>query len=306
MIRAALLLALWPGIAAALELPVPEGAVLTAETRRDAEDYALPTGPAQGGPPPVAPIMGRVETRAWRIDPDAPTAAGLIAPLRAALETAGFELLLDCAARACGGFDFRFGTEVLPPPAMHVDLGNFRFLSARRDTPQGPEAVGALASRTGGTGHLQLITVMPEGAAPASLSPTAPSLVATPSEGELATALSREGNAVLEGVEFAPGAATLGPRDSPALPALAAWLEANPDRRVVLVGHTDMTGALDANIALSRRRAEAVRERLLRDHGLNRDRIDAQGAGWLAPRASNATKAGRAANRRVEVIVSGG
>ena len=74
----------------------------------------------------------------------------------------------------------------------------------------------------------------------------------------------------------------------------------------LLVGHTDMTGALDANIALSRRRAEAVRERLLRDHGLNRDRIDAQGAGWLAPRASNATKAGRAANRRVEVVVSGG
>ncbi|WP_341212536.1 OmpA family protein [uncultured Limimaricola sp.] len=301
MIRAALLLVLWPGIGAALELPVPAGAVLTAETQRETEDYALPIGPAQDAPPPMTPITGRIETRAWRITPNAPPPAGLIAPIRAALEASGFDILLDCAAEACGGFDFRFGTEVLPPPEMHVDLGSFRFLSARRDTPRGPEAVSALASRTGNTGHLQVISVTPEGAPPVAPSPAPP-----PPAGEIASALSRDGHAVLDGIAFAPGAATLGAGGGPALAALAAWLSANPKLRIVLVGHTDMTGALDANIALSRRRAEAVRDRLLRDHGLGRERIDAQGAGWLAPRATNATKAGRAANRRVEAVVSGG
>ncbi len=301
MIRAALLLVLWPGIGAALELPVPTGAVLTTETQRETEDYALPIGPAQDAPPPMMPITGWIETRAWRITPNAPPPAGLTAPIRAALEASGFDILLDCAAEACGGFDFRFGTEVLPPPEMHVDLGSFRFLSAQRDTPRGPEAVSALASRTGDIGHLQVISVTPEGAPPVAPSPVPP-----PPAGEIASALSRNGHAVLDGIAFAPGAATLGASGGPALAALATWLSANPKLRIVLVGHTDMTGALDANIALSRRRAEAVRSRLLRDHGLSRERIDAQGAGWLAPRATNATEAGRAANRRVEAVVSGG
>ncbi|MCP1167462.1 OmpA family protein, partial [Limimaricola sp. ASW11-118] len=49
-----------------------------------------------------------------------------------------------------------------------------------------------------------------------------------------------------------------------------------------------------------------VRDRLLRDHGINGARVEARGAGWLAPRASNATAEGRAANRRVEALAAEG
>ena len=80
-------------------------------------------------------------------------------------------------------------------------------------------------------------------------------------------------------------------------------LKAEPDLRVALVGHTDAVGSLDANTALSRRRAEAVRDRLVQSYDVAPGRVEAQGAGYLAPRASNLTEAGREQNRRVEVVV---
>jgi OOP family OmpA-OmpF porin len=73
---------------------------------------------------------------------------------------------------------------------------------------------------------------------------------------------------------------------------------------VALVGHTDAEGGLAANIDLSRRRAAAVRDRLVAQHGIAAERLSAEGVGWLAPRATNATEAGREANRRVEAVVA--
>jgi OOP family OmpA-OmpF porin len=73
--------------------------------------------------------------------------------------------------------------------------------------------------------------------------------------------------------------------------------------RVALVGHTDATGSLDANIALSRKRAASVKDRLVRAYGIAVSRLDAEGMGYLAPIASNLTQAGRDANRRVEAVL---
>ena len=85
---------------------------------------------------------------------------------------------------------------------------------------------------------------------------------------------------------------------------MAAWLKAHPDLRVTLVGHTDATGTLAGNVALSRQRAAAVRDWLIRHFGTDAAQLDAQGAGYLAPRASNQTAEGRQKNRRVEVMLT--
>ena len=296
-----LIAGLWPDLAWAQQLPLPAGAELAGEILREADAYAVPVGAARIGPPPLRQIEGRVEIRAFRI-PDGPAPERLIAPIRATLRKEGYDIALDCAAEACGGFDFRYGVEVLAPPKMHVDLGTFRALTAHRAGPKGLSAVSVLASRTGATAHLQLVTITPGDAAPARTI-SAPS-AAPPSAGDLGAALDRDGHAVLEGIDFAPGSADLDREAPAALTALADWLAAKPDRRVVLVGHTDLTGALGPNIALSRRRAQAVRAWLERA-GVAPDRLGAEGAGWLAPRASNETQEGRAANRRVEAVVSG-
>ena len=108
---------------------------------------------------------------------------------------------------------------------------------------------------------------------------------------------------MLDGLDFATGSAELAPGGDAALLALAAYLTSHPARRVALVGHTDAQGPLDANIALSKRRAQAVADRLVAAHGVSRAQLRAEGMGWLAPLATNLTPEGREANRRVEAVV---
>lgn len=106
----------------------------------------------------------------------------------------------------------------------------------------------------------------------------------------------------LAGDAFASGQSTLTAGAGASLRALAAYLELAADVRVEIVGHTDAQGAADANRQLSQRRAEAVRRALI-DAGIPASRIRAEGRGAAEPVADNATAAGRARNRRVEIAV---
>ncbi|MEX0281245.1 MAG: OmpA family protein, partial [Arenibacterium sp.] len=108
---------------------------------------------------------------------------------------------------------------------------------------------------------------------------------------------------VLEDLDFGSGAARLREGPFASLSDLASYLQANPAMRVAIVGHTDNVGTLARNIALSKRRAEAVRARLIAAHDIAANRVDAEGMGYLAPLTTNLTLAGREANRRVEVIL---
>jgi outer membrane protein OmpA-like peptidoglycan-associated protein len=72
-----------------------------------------------------------------------------------------------------------------------------------------------------------------------------------------------------------------------------------PSVRVRIEGHTDNVGTLDTNLKLSQSRADSVKA-FLAGNGVERDRLDAEGFGPTRPLASNATKPGRAANRRVD------
>ena len=72
---------------------------------------------------------------------------------------------------------------------------------------------------------------------------------------------------------------------------------------VVIEGHTDSTGSDDVNEHLSQKRAESVREYLIANRTLSDEKIVAVGYGSMRPLASNKTAAGRAINRRIDVIV---
>ena len=82
---------------------------------------------------------------------------------------------------------------------------------------------------------------------------------------------------------------------------MAKLLTDNPDLRVFIVGHTDWVGDVAANQALSQDRAASV-VAALTDAGIAKDRLAPIGLGIYAPRASNASDAGRALNRRVELV----
>lgn len=115
--------------------------------------------------------------------------------------------------------------------------------------------------------------------------------------------LSREGGRevyTLGGDAFGSGSASLTAPAQASLRALARVLGSGSIR---IEGHTDSQGAEAANQALSRRRAEAVM-RFLAEAGVDGGRMTAAGKGESSPVADNGSAAGRARNRRVEIIVN--
>lgn len=109
-------------------------------------------------------------------------------------------------------------------------------------------------------------------------------------------------NLVLEGVNFEAGSARLTLSSEANLDNVLAALRDNPDIAVEIAGYTDNIGKAATNLALSRRRAEAVRNWLV-DHGISSLRLTTRGYGSQDPIAPNTTVLGRAQNRRIEFHV---
>lgn len=118
----------------------------------------------------------------------------------------------------------------------------------------------------------------------------------------LGDGLATTGHAAVYGIFFDTNKAEVKPESRPALAEIAKLLADKPGLRLRVVGHTDMTGNLEANLKLSQARAEAVVAELVRAHGVAAGRLKAHGVGPLAPVASNDTEDGRARNRRVELV----
>lgn len=115
--------------------------------------------------------------------------------------------------------------------------------------------------------------------------------------------LVADGHVALYGIYFDTGKATLKAESDAQLGEMAKLLAAQPKLNVYVVGHTDTQGAYDANVLLSKQRAESVRDALVARFKVASARVMPQGVGPLAPVASNADEAGRAKNRRVELVV---
>lgn len=330
-VRAALaVFLLFAGAVPAAALDMPANAVLTTENGETLGSLAIPIGPFAKGIVEKHRLEGAVLHRAWKLRGGGATTLRIFTPLRAALIADGYEPVFECETQACGGFDFRYETKVLAEPDMHVDLGDFRYLAARKVAGAGEEMLALLVSRSSENGFVQISRVGPEGSLPLAVTLSAKNPAARPilddaagadpvavvvapppapegapmASGGLAAALERTGAAVLDDLDFATGSAELGAGPFASLSELAAYLQAYPAARVALVGHTDADGGLAGNIALSRRRAAAVADRLTAAHGIAAGRLAAEGVGFLAPRASNLTGDGRRFNRRVEVVLT--
>jgi len=107
----------------------------------------------------------------------------------------------------------------------------------------------------------------------------------------------------LSDVLFDTGAATLKPGADLSLDRLASYLQAHPQTKVLIEGHTDSRGTDEYNEALSQRRADAV-AKALTVRGVSPEALDTAGRGKAYPVATNDTAAGRQQNRRVEIIFS--
>ncbi|MEO1238785.1 MAG: OmpA family protein [Pseudomonadota bacterium] len=293
-----------PARAVALTLNLPAGAVETGQDRRASDQLLLPVGPRDGSGGQGLMAEGRIDRRAWRLPDSTATPFQILAPVITQLENMGFQGRYACRDRDCGGFDFRLALDLLPAPAMYVDLGDFRYMAVARDGPSGLEVVALVASRSDAGGHLHMTLVTPTETPDSFQTNTlAVSADPVPTSG-LAATLVETGRVVLDDLTFRPGSSQLGEGPFASLADLAVWLADNPDQSLVLVGHSDNVGGLDDNIRLSERRAASVVAALTDLFDVAPERLAAKGVGFLAPRASNATEEGRRANRRVEAIIA--
>lgn len=233
---------------------------------------------------------------------------------RAALTAAGFQIRFACAGEdgvhGCGGFDFagNVATSALIDTMTHNPLhatnlmidtlwasnNNVRALTAHLDRPRGAVDLSLVVSQS--DIHpvgilLQIVEAKPMAAGEVSVDAKA-----------ISQGLARNGHIALYGIRFASDSATLQTRSDPTLRQMAAALARHPRLKVYIVGHTDDTGSLTHNLALSQQRAQAVVTALETRYHVASSRLAAKGLASYAPVASNASAAGRARNRRVEMV----
>lgn len=143
------------------------------------------------------------------------------------------------------------------------------------------------------SGEMYVLTVVEEAAMEQQVEFTA---------SELATALKGTGRVALRNILFDTGKATLQPRSEAALAPVGELLKSDPALKLEIQGHTDNAGAPAANLKLSQERAAAVRAHLVQKLGVAAARLTSAGFGDTRPVADNGSEAGRAANRRVELV----
>jgi OOP family OmpA-OmpF porin len=119
---------------------------------------------------------------------------------------------------------------------------------------------------------------------------------------ELSRILNEKGSVALHGILFDTAQATIKSESKAELQAVGDLLKQEPALRLEIQGHTDNVGTAASNKTLSEARAAAVRQYLVSTFSVPADRLTATGFGDTKPVGDNKTDAGRAQNRRVELV----
>ena len=237
-------------------------------------------------------FRGRTTTKIFQIDGTSLTLDQMLQPIITHLNDKQFSIELYCNTNVCGGFNFRKNLAVSNPPFMLVNVANYSVITAVKNS----SAISLVASKLGNTIYLQIL----------SIGTTDNDLILQdqePLKDNYSSKLKEDGAIVLDDLIYRSGSADLGPGPFESLSALANFLKGTPSSSIILVGHSDAIGELRKNIELSRNRAQAVVDRLIKDYGIDQSRISAQGIGFLSPKTNNSTEKSRKKNRRVEAIL---
>jgi outer membrane protein OmpA-like peptidoglycan-associated protein len=267
------------------------GSVITGYQVKDF-DAARMQGAAfkDGQPADARRLEGRITRIAYRTPPG-PSILEVSRNFETQLAKAGFETLLACDTDACGGIPFTEAVDVLPIPQMWVDGFNYHYYAGHK-SDGGRETYASVIVSENNREITAQLTVAELGAMANKMVDAA----------AMAKGLGDTGHIALYGIYFDTDKAVIKPESRPTLEQIAKLLTGQPQLSVFIVGHTDNQGNFDYNLDLSRRRAEAIAAELVRSYRIAQPRLRTAGVGFLAPVGSNATEAGRALNRRVELV----
>lgn len=308
------------------------GAHLLAQTFKAFDELKLPAGATTkdaANPSPhfatTVTARGRV-TRSLYVAPPGRSTLEILANHEDALKVAGFAVQFECGGDACGesfgrlkfngeSNDQRVVVEGAPQlrrylaDAMLEYVKDVRYALLKKTSADGDTYVGIYVAQMTGGSHGDSSDALSgsEGVLIEVVEPKPmEQKIVTVSASEIDTKIATEGRAVFYGLYFDFDKAVIKPDSAPQLAEMARYLADQPDRKVYIVGHSDNQGKLDYNIALSQKRAEAVAAALATGFHIDPHRMTARGLGPLAPIAENRDEAGRAKNRRVEMVEQGG
>ncbi|MEI6048691.1 MAG: OmpA family protein [Bacteroidota bacterium] len=114
--------------------------------------------------------------------------------------------------------------------------------------------------------------------------------------------INSTGHVPVYGIFFDSGKSEIKPESDTAIVQISKLLKNNESLKLYVVGHTDNMGNIEANMKLSKDRADAVVNSLVTKYGIAAARLKSFGVASLAPVASNDNEEGRAKNRRVELV----
>jgi outer membrane protein OmpA-like peptidoglycan-associated protein len=243
-----------------------------------------------GKPSDTPRLEGRITRIAYRSG-TGPSITEVSRNFETQLTKAGFEPLLSCDTEACGGIPFTEAIEALPIPQMWVDGFNYHYYSGRKSEGGRETYASVLVSENNREIYAQL-TVAELGAIENKMVDA----------DAMAKGLREVGRIALYGIYFDTDKAAIRPESRPTLEQIAKLLASQVALSVFIVGHTDSQGPYTYNLDLSRRRAEAIATELVKTYHIGAPRLQTAGMAHLAPVGSNASEAGRALNRRVELV----
>jgi outer membrane protein OmpA-like peptidoglycan-associated protein len=249
------------------------------------DKYPLALAVADNRPAGVKNIEGAT-TKITYENPAGRSAYEIFTNYRDALKKAGYQELFSCEGDACGRAMYWQQLNGLYASGGPKEA---RFLTVRGKS-NGKDYTVAMSVNTGYTiVHFVEHKAMETGLVAATAA-------------EMAEGIDRDGHISVYAIYFDTGKADLKPESNQALVEIAKLLTSRPDLKIHVVGHTDSTGLFASNMKLSNDRAASVVRSLTTDHKIAAARLTANGAGPLAPVASNKTEEGRAKNRRVDLV----
>jgi OmpA-OmpF porin, OOP family len=239
---------------------------------------------------------------------DAPKSSSsleIAANYRARLESLGYKPIFVCASAACPGFGpinrvvrFTFGDGAWRAWGFRGGYGkNPRYVLMEKSTGGARSTVALVVGEAGFQGEAPRYALLVIDQAAMKTDQ-----ITIPTPKAITTAFGTEGRIALYGIYFDTGAATIKPNSAPTLQAIAELMRQQPSLSILVVGHTDNVGQFASNIALSQARAASVVAALTKDYKIPANRLTPFGAGMAAPAMPNSTEAGRAKNRRVELV----
>jgi outer membrane protein OmpA-like peptidoglycan-associated protein len=295
------------------------GSVMVGYDAQAFGELVVPLGPVDyvGGSARAAKsekLEGKL-TRLVYIAPEKRTPLEVMRNYEQELAKGGFRTVYTCAGQTCGGGAGLNLTSMVDPGlkygnpgaydfgtlALYSQMDGVRFLVARRTAggsemtvtvytglralPMPPET----HNRTAVAVNVVERTVMDTG-------------MVTVDAAAMSTAIKEGGKVAIYGILFDTNKADVKPESAPALKEIATLLQREPTLKLLVVGHTDSVGDYTANLVLSDKRAAAVIQELTATYGVAATRLRPAGAGMMSPVATNETEAGRAKNRRVELV----